>query len=32
MRIQAFMHQAREFAREKGYDKDVKKFIQPAFV
>lgn len=29
MRIQAFMHQAREFAREKGYDQDVKKFMEP---
>ncbi len=27
MRIQAFMHQAREFAKEKGYDQDVKKFF-----
>ncbi|MBN2862312.1 MAG: hypothetical protein JXN62_04060, partial [Bacteroidales bacterium] len=32
MRIQAFMHQAREFAKEKGYDKNVKKFNQPALV
>jgi predicted CoA-substrate-specific enzyme activase len=29
MRIQAFMHQAREFAKEKGYDKVVMKFIEP---
>ncbi len=26
MKIQAFMHQAREFARGKGYDRDMKKF------
>ncbi|HPI69402.1 MAG TPA: acyl-CoA dehydratase activase [Bacteroidales bacterium] len=28
MRIQAFMHQAREYAGMKGYDKDIKKFHQ----
>ncbi|MBN1415641.1 MAG: hypothetical protein JW973_11110 [Bacteroidales bacterium] len=32
MRIQAFMHQAREFAREKGYHRDVKKFQEPAMI
>jgi len=32
MRIQAFMHQAKEYAKEKGYDKDVKKFSQPVSV
>jgi predicted CoA-substrate-specific enzyme activase len=31
MRLQAFMHQAREFAIEKGYDKAVK-WIEPALV
>ncbi|KPK87613.1 MAG: hypothetical protein AMS27_02100 [Bacteroides sp. SM23_62_1] len=31
MRLQAFMHQAREFAAEKGYDKAVK-WIEPALV
>jgi predicted CoA-substrate-specific enzyme activase len=31
MRIQAFMHQAKEFAKEKGYDKDVK-WTEPALI
>ena len=32
MKIQAFMHQAREFAKEKGYDKGVMKFIEPVLL